>query len=695
MKFGLLFLALVIYLAVYSQPSLVQVFPSPEPPGLSIEQLDKSKNLLCFENQKGIVLYDHREDRWTLYGELIDYNQYGTIQKVISFRDGFIVTLQNASVFVFDTIKKVFPHHIEVAYVESSMLFFLADDTINNSGNPAVYHFVGPEKMLFCYDFAKDSLRTKKLSNPLFRILKSEFYEGKFWIYWENPREFGTGLRFSTVDLKGRHNFLYYSWKQHGHFYDAKVFKNQLYLVTDNSLLTTGKGDSLIKLHHIEHYGQALINNDRGKYYIMPPLRGNTKRNTFIERNIIDIADSSRFSINQLGSLISLNKVIFHGDTIHALFERNNMVVKVILNESNTCKKYSITGGIAGEIDQMIEDDTETWFVSGNYGIFRFVKQDSSWYSYLDFLDYYVDSVNRIYHHQITMNNSHVIIPMQNNYGQVMKCLIFDRQKESFSVIDPEQLLEITFNRGDISATDSKQKISSVYQDYEIEDVFASTPSWLTFLFVYDMPLDGLSMYRTSSLFIRSTTHNITSIYYRDDSVRANGIAIKNKNDGSVTTHWFPRRIKNFNGRSLPYSITGNQNMIFVTSKGGSKGAFIYYPEINFVQTKENWYKTFTSPFFAKTIGDYFFISSTKFKLCALNKNTFDVIDLSEYVTQRPWDIVSTGNYYFVPLENKIIYFDQDFKYQGTLHEGMTKFFETNDKVYVYDYKSLKQLVIN
>ncbi len=699
MKVLVQFIFILFSVQAYSQPVLEPVYHLAALPSLPIDQINNSDQLLTFDHHEGILIYNKKDDQWKLFKHLMGYEGLGRIYNVFSF-DGIIaVSMEKGSVVISsDRINTINVSILAAKTIGDELIFLSSNPDTGTSSRWSTEQNYHKATQIIHYNVKTGSLDITRLSRPFSRIQSYQFFNGKFYVL--NLDEGGEVYWSSLlrIDSDGKVSDLSSGSYKLGSLQLIKFYKNNLYLFSSTGLFMADRKDSLIRVFDYNHSWQGVPSDKSDCIFIISSYSYNSKK---IEIARVDLDDFS-IKINsidipkywQLNSdaqiKISGNKMFFDRELIHTIYRSG-------LDNDGAKRKYSFRDGLTGPVHYLAEDSTEVWFVSGGYGIFRFSKKNSTWTTYDQFMDIHIDTKNYLRHSQFSLNDDFVFFTMKSRYGHILQYLIFDRKTEIFNLLSEEEFIDRFFYFEGKFAKYNGEPFMSEQDVEKFIDIFNMGSKWMFLLFLYDMPLSGVSDSYYRNLMIRNKNYNMLSLIVPDTSISSNkGVMIKYKSDNSWKIYTYPRKIYDFDSFIVPYQIFGDDKEIYASGRGGNcKGIFSYNFESGICRSKPLWFRTFFDNSCIYNAENHVVVGSYERKLHVLNKLTGEIIDLSDSKQGSPRRFAETNSYFYVSTEKQTVYYNPEFNYIGELYPGNARLHKTDFNIYLSDHEKVYRLVEN
>lgn len=690
-----LFLILILFtsLSLISQPFLKRVYDRPSLPKLNIEMLKQNKNCLTFQHEEGVVLYSEKTDEWKLYKYVDKYEDFGRIIRIQYLDNIFIVSLERVSLIVLKTEIKVIKACFLNTVSKKNHLLILSSKPSNKESSSYGFNYKTAEQMII-FDLRSDSINIVELTKPIYNIRSCEFFKNQLWITNFNDQGEYWSPGLFVVDSTGNVSEKKISTLGYNSNLLLNSYDDKLFLLSDSSLFQIKEEDSFEKVINVD-LPRNYISIKTYNYFNAINRVDNSQKDFHISKidlNHNTISDDT-VTISTTSSSIHFIDYTIYNNQLFCFSHSLNEVIGLDIDEPTINKRYYIRDGITGSLLNIAEDKEEIWFVCMYSGIHRYVKKDSAWYTYNQYLDIKSDSVTFLQHSQISLNEEFVFIPLANNSRLILKYLIFDRETSVFTILSKKEFVNnFFFRKGQFTKYDGEPFVNDNQQDFLLS-IFEEIHEWYLLLFLYDLSLSGLDSWTFGNRIIRTDAYSILSIYVNMPGTYYKGILLMNKPNKELILYKFPRYVEDFDSSIVPYLITGDNKKIFISGQGNSsKGLFFYNLQDKSYRADRNWYNKFQDFSFVRNFENGIFIGTFKAKLYSLNKTNYNVTDFSKYLSKRPRDCESTDNYIYVSTFSELLRFDNNFKYLGKFETGQSNLYKTDENLYLYNLKAIYEV---
>jgi hypothetical protein len=675
-----------------SQPKLEPVYRLPDPPELSISQLIKYHEINSFSYKEGIVLYDPQADQWKLFRFLDQYEDLGRIIDIKKINEQFIISLEKGGVIISGSIVKTFYSTILASFKLKNKLLILSGEIHpEESANPYFYElFYSNADRLIIYDPKKDETEEIQLPETIYSIKYCELFKDHLWVYTFDEESEDWFPELLNIDLKGNVTTIESPDSNFNLIHSMLTYQDDLFIVRDSSLVAYSENHTMNKIMDIDPLEwNNLVRSYESGFYIFRSRSGDGY-DDITGYTQIDLASKISKEISLPASLFSREKIyndclIFQGK-LFKYCDYYQLVQGLELSVPEDRKVYTIRDGITDRIGNLTEDEQETWFLNDYSGIHRYIKSDSTWKSYTQFIDYLQDSTGALNCDVITINKDFVFIPLMSEHGGIVSYLLFDRKKEKFLVLSKEEFIRKFLFNGQKFVSYTGENLTEANPPNILEHIISYGDVWNLFLFLYELPISGNFSYDYGNLIISNNYCSILSFCVTPPKMFYDGILIKIKNDSTLYFMVADKLIRDFDATMHPYIIGGDAYRVFAASRGNfTHGLLIYDLPTNSCKTDKNLYEKLEDFIFIQGTGKYVMIGSyyNSRRLYAADVQTFELTDLTKYINGTPRNCKSTANFIYVATDEGLVYFDHNLNYQGKLNSSQTKLSRTKLNLYL------------
>jgi hypothetical protein len=694
MKSFLFFLLLIFTLQLRAQPQLSPVFQLPELPDLTISQLLQYQDLLTFKHKEGIVIYNRKEDQWTLFKCLDQYEELGRIVEINKINERLIVSLERGGAVVSGSKVKTFNSTILASFeIKNKLLILSGEIHPYESSNPYFYdlYYSNADRLLL-YDPEKDETETIKLPKPIYSVKSYELFKDHLWIYAFDEESEYWFSELLKVDLKGNVTSIEPPGTNFNLIRSLKAFEDHLFILRDSSLVSYSDNNSMRKIMEINPIKwHGIVRSYETGFYIFRS-RSRDGSNDIIGYTQIDLSTKTSNDISVPVSYTTREKIYTDCRIFHAkLFKYCDdfqQVQSLEMSEPAIFKDYNIRDGITNRIKNLTEDEKETWFVGSFSGIHRYIKSDSTWVNYPQFNNYQDDSAGILRMEVFTINKDYVFIPLISDTRGIVKYLLFDRQHEEFMVMNREEFIRKFLFDGERFVSYTGEELTKHPPNIMNHIIDYQGDVWNLFLFLYELPISGNSGSDHSNLIISNGRCTILSFHMMHPKMWYDGILLKLKNDSTIYFTLAPKSIQDFDHASHPFFIGGDAYRVFAGSPGNNAhGLLIYDPSTYTCKTDKIFYQTLSDFSFLQGTGQYVMVGcygNGKWgKLYSIDVLTNELTDLSMHISATPRNCKSTQNYIYVATDEGLVYFDHDLNFLGKLFSDQCKLSRTKLNLYL------------
>ncbi len=692
MKPVLLFLLLFLGINSLSQPQLLPVYQLPDPPELTVSQLIKYDDIVSFKHKEGLVIYDSESDQWKLFKYLDQQEELGRIINIQKLKHYYVVSLEKGGVIISGSKIEVFNSSIISSFEIKDKILVLSSE-INSEGALEDYfhafdYFEADHILLF--DPKKDETDTIRLSRPIYSVKSCELFKDHLWIYAFDEESEYWFPELLKVDLKGNVTSIDPPGTNFNLIRSLKVFEDHLFILRDSSMVSYSENNAMkIIMDIVPIDRNDIVKNYETGFYIFKS-RSRDGSNDIIGYTQIDLSFlTSRETLLPV-SHTTREKIytdcrIYH-DKLFKYCDYLQQVQSLEMSEPALFKDYNIRDGITDHIENLTEDEKETWFICTFSGIHRYIKSDSTWINYTQYLNYQDDTAGVMAYEVLTINEDFVFIPLISENKGIMKYLLFDRQNETFIVLTKEEFIRKFLYDGERFVSYTGEYLTKNPPNILEHIIDYNGDVWNLLLFLYELPISGNFSYDLGNLIISNNYCTILSYMVRQPRLWYDGILIKLKHDSTIYFRVADKTIQDFDEVYHPYIIGGDAYRVFAASRGNfAHGLLIYDLPTQECKTDKNFYSTLSNFSFLQGTGKYVIIGSfyPNYRLYALDVQTYELTNLSKYINSTPRNCKSTENCIYVATDHGLVYFDHDLNYIGKLFPGQCVLSRTKLNLYL------------
>lgn len=381
MKSFLLFLLLIFALPIWSQPQLVPAFQLPDPPDITIRQLIQYQDLISFEHKEGIVIFDQEKDQWQLFKYLDRHEKLGRIINVEKLNKHLVVSLEKGGAIISGSKVKTFTSTIISSFEIDNRILLLCSEISSEEHQRKVFSefdYYEADKMII-YDPVKNETEMVLLSTPVYSARCCEWFKDQLWIYSFDEESEYWFPELVKVDLKGNVTPIEPPATNFNLIRSLKAYEDQLFILRDSSLVSYSENNSMMKVMDIEPIGlHGIALSYESGFYIFASRSGD---------GYDDLTGYSQIDIKSLTlkentlppSIFSRDRMytdcLIYDDRLFKYCDDLQLVQGIDISVPDRVKDYTIRDGITDGIENLTEDEKETWFICPNSGIHRYVKK--------------------------------------------------------------------------------------------------------------------------------------------------------------------------------------------------------------------------------------------------------------------------------------------------------------------------------
>lgn len=692
MKFLLLLALLFNCLYLFSQPVLVPVYQPPDPPDLTIDQLTQYEDIITFTHPEGIILYNQKADQWKLFRFLDEYEEYGRIMKIQKINGSIIVSLEKGGVILANSRITTFKTSLlETVALKNKLLIFSSELNLEENKSEIFHEYDYNEAdHLILFDPGKNSTKTIKLSRSIYRISSCELIRDKIWIFSIDVESEYFNPELLRVDLDGNVTEVEYPEINKDFIRSLNSYRDKLYVLCDSALFYIPGNKSPVKLPGIDPPDGKRIFKTTDGFLVFPHAGDDTFFDT-IRFSRINLKFKSTEHFSYIEPRVTppggFDDYLMEQDMLFCYSDYMQMVFSIKPNLTYNRKAYAVRDGITGYISNFAEDDKETWIVSSLTGFYRFSKTDSTWKTYKQYVNYQSDSADFLSCGRISLNEDFVFFPLSDIYGNIRQFLLFERRNESFTLLSMKDFNnKFFYNGGRFSKYNGDAFIDEKNSDTlsHLMKYVLNDSTWNSFLFLYDLPISGNEGGEYANQIVSGRNYSILSFFANFPDNGLNGIIYKNRENDDMKIIYAPENPENFEGTIVPLYIAGDDKKVIAASWGNfSYGILVYDFQDSTCISDKIWAETIDDVGLLKNAGKYIMIGNFWRSIFAMDKSTYEMTSLGNYISGRPYTCESTDKYIYISTENELVYFDHNLNFLGNLYSGQCDLTKSQERLYL------------
>ena len=539
------------------------------------------------------------------------------------------------------------------------------------------------------FDPEKDETDTIKLSRTINSVKCCEISKDIIWIYSLDMESEDWFPEFLKVDLKGNVTSIESPGTNHNLIRSIKTFHDNIFILRDSSLFSFSGNKPMKKVMDIDPINRySAIREFENGFYIFP-----TQNDSYHDTIRFSKIDLSAKTLQVISLPVSLNSsdasFVDYQVTKNMLFNYSDYLQLVYgqsISEPFNSQIYPIRDGITDMISNLTEDEKEIWFITSFTGIHRFIKTNSTWKSYTQYINFQQESSEKLNCDVITMNEDFVFIPLINKNGKIQKYILFNRKNETFVVMSKQEFIKKFLYNGERFEKYTGEDLVEENPENTLKYLTEYGDEWNLFLFLYELPISGNLSWDHGNCIISNNYCTILSFFLMHPQFWLDGIIIKLKDDSTLYFMYAQKSIQDFEDAIHPFIIGGDAYRVFAASRGNfGHGLLIYDLPTRSCKTEKSFYETLNDFSFLQGTGNNVMIGSyyPSYRLYSVDVQTFEITNLSKYINGTPRNCKSTENYIYVATDKGLIYFDHDLNYQGKLNAEQSILSRTKFNLYL------------